>query len=404
MSTPIALAALVALVQVPDFQLVHRASESEPIAFVHVTSNGGDLGLGVFSERRRLAVWQGGTITPGNPVVLTAGERFILSPDFEALAVVKLHFPCLEGTGISRIAEFTRVRFPFGLPGVPVTAPPFPPQPGPDPILEYPGSANVELSEQGRLVAFLDTGHHPDRPGTLRLLHRPESDSMAFVGSEDIPFEAMGRFQSSANGRRIAHAQGRAMRLFDFPGNQLEELPFRDRFFLDDDGRWLARTDDRQVEFSALDPEGHLTGVRSTFVGIGSALEVRFLAGRALVRERERVTLVDASTGQVLGSRQVPSGATGSVDILEPSPGRLLLCVGWRDVLMSPMRENGKSRPGEARVGAEVFDLATEQSLARVEFSIRRWTHRQPTVRLAGSPVRMVVTTADEVRISPPLP
>ena len=75
MNTPFALAVLAALVQAPDFQLVHRASEAEPILFVHVDQQGPQLEVGVYSRTRRLVVWRDGTVSPDQTPRLDPGQR-----------------------------------------------------------------------------------------------------------------------------------------------------------------------------------------------------------------------------------------------------------------------------------------------------------------------------------------
>lgn len=405
MNTPLALAALVALVQAPDFQLVHNASESEPILFVHVDSQGPQLEVGVYSRTRRLAVWQDGTVSPGPSARLDPGQHYVYSQRRDIIGVVELVYPCLAGTGISRIAEWTRLRLPGGLPQlVPPGLPPLPPQPGPGPVLEVAGASTIDLGPAGRLAVALEAKLHPDQPGRARLFRRLEASSSEFTATGEFPFESRGELQASADGSLLTHQEGRTVRVIDFRGTERARIEFGGRVFLSEDARWIALVSERRVEFRRLDAEGQPSGTAAVFSATGTPTNVQFLGDRALILDGSRAPLVDAGTGQALWSRQISEGGYCSSDLLEPSPGRLLIALGSLDVLSPPRRDKGKHAPGAAVAVSEVFELATDESLARSTSTIRRWTYDQPRVRIAGAPARLITLTADEVRITAPLP
>lgn len=405
MSTPIALAALVALIQSPDFQPVHTASESEPIAFVHVDQQGPDLQVGVYSWKGRLAIWRNGEVTPDRALRLDPGQRFLYSQRRDVLGVLELVYPCLAGSGISRLAEWSRLRMPEGLPrAVPSGGPPFPPEPGPDPVLEVAGASTIELGPSARLAVALEAKLHADQPGRARLFRRLEAGSSVFTPTGEFDFAERGELQASADGSLITHREGRVVRVLDFRGTERARIEVDGRSFLAEDARWIALTSPGKVEFRSLDAEGHPNEDAASFTGTDDPTRVQFLGDRALVLDGSRATLVDALTGQALWSRQTQEGGFTSCDLLEPSPGRLLIALGSLDVLSPPRRELGKHLPGAAIAVSEVFELATDESLTRSSSTLRRWTHDQPWLRLAGAPARLVLMTAEDVRISPPLP
>lgn len=405
MSTPIALAALVALVQAPDFQLVHRASESEPIHFAHVDPSGPQLRVGVYSRKGRLAIWQDGTVSPGPALRLEPGQRFVLSPRHEAIGVLELVYPCLAGTGLSRLAEWSRLRLPERLPQVdPPGSLPIPPPPGPDPVIEIAGASVIELGASGRLAVALEAKHHSNQPGRARLFRRLEASSGVFTATGAFEFASRGELQTSSDGSLLTHKEGQVVRVIDFRGSERARIPLGGRTFLAEDARWIALTSDELVRFKRLDAEGHPSEDTTVFPVTGTPSKVQFLGDRALVLDGARATLVDATTGQAIWSRQATRGGFTSSDLLEPSPGRLLIALGSLDVLSPPRRADGKHDPGAAVAVSEVFELATDESLARSSATALRWTHLQPWVRLAGAPARLVTVTADEVRVSPPLP
>lgn len=396
---------LLAMAQAPEFQVVHQASETEPVAFVHVVEQGPRLLLGVFSSNRRLAQWQDGSAVPAAPLQVQLGERFVLSPRHEVLGIVGYQYPCLAGTGISRVAEWTRIRLLQPLPRLdPPPVPSFPPRPGPDPILEVAGTSVVELSPSARLVVFLQAGLHPDRPGRAGLFRRVDADSNEFTSTGQFEFASRGEIQATADGGLIAHAEGDQLRLIDSSGAERARLPLQGRAYLAPDGRWIALASGSSLRFTSLDAEGRPSVNSAVFAGTEPPMFVRFLGDRALVVDGWRATLVDARTGQALWSRQAVRGGYVSADLLEPAPERLLIALGSLDVLQAPRREQGKHVPGAAQAECEVFELATDESLTRSSFTLRRWTHVQPWVRLAGSPPRLVTVSADDVRISSPIP
>jgi len=391
------LALALAPVQSNGFQDVYVAGNGERIAFAHVVAELPTPSLAVFSETARLAVWPAGQAAGVLPP-LAESERYVLTPDCNALGIVFHFYPCLEGLGLSRIANLTELRLPFGLPnGLPATQPPLPPPAQP---IQVGKAAWVRMSERGNLVAFLDAGHHPDEPGRVQLFRRTDLTRAEFSEAGNYGYTTGGEFQVSAEGTVIAHAEGPELRLITAAGQERARLPLGGPFFLSPDGHWLARWKGKKLLLSELtDALAPPFPERSVSVQ-GSPLTTVFEGDSALVVTSERVDLFSLSSGALLWSRESPEGAFASGDLLTPAPGRLLIALGELDVLSPPMR----GTRGRAHVSARVFELATDELLATSEFDVSEWVARHPHLTLLGRPPRLVVTTTERVQVSEPIP
>lgn len=385
-------------IQSDGFEDLHLALQGEPIAFVHIEAESPQSLLAVYSSTSRLAVWPTNGLQADDPLALMPSERFVLSPKHDALAVLYHAYPCLEGLGLSRVATFTELRFPVGLPnGSPITTPPLP---APDPLPAFDSAARAHLSERALMLAFIEAGHHLDEPGRVRLLRRANPSESAYSEAGSYTFTANGEFQSSSDGDVIAHAEGTSLRLFDGGGKERARLPLQSSFFLSPDGRWLTRWIDGGLAIDDLrEPLGAPVATRAADLP-GPPLQVVYSGNRALVLTRNRATLLSLDEVQVAWTRDASLGTYSSCDLIEPSPGRTLVALGELDVLRVPMR----NAAGLSRVRAEVFELATNERLTSTEFEVGQWNADQPRVRLTGTPSRLVVVTAERARISPPLP
>lgn len=389
--------------QGPAFEVVHQAAQGDAIAFVHVMLERPQVTLGVYSKADLLAVWPPNSVALG-PVHLAENERFALAPGFDALANVSIAYPCIDGTSLSTVGTLTKLFFPAGLPAAMPASGPILPEPDPPPEVPYPSV--VTLGPGARAAVFQRARLHLDGRGTMTILRRQDPDDSTFTVAGTHDYAHGGSVAISADGNVILHQEASSLALLGVNGEVrgLREVP--GDFFLSPEGTWVARVDGSTLHFDEIDGSGSFTGSPSTIMGDSRALEVRFLGDSALVCEATRVRLVDIRSRQVLWSRDAPAGRFASADLLSPAPGRILVALGWRDVLAVPQRSaiDETFRPGLANGRVEVIEVALDEVLSQTQIQMRDWDAHQPRVRLAGTPSRMLVVTSERALLSPILP
>jgi hypothetical protein len=382
-------AASVPVAQEVQFSDVVVAEDNERIAFAHVLAEGPEPQLSVFSESMRL--WP----QRDENSRLATSERYVLSSGYRALGVVFHFYPCLEGTGFSRIASWTELRLPYGVPNVSPFLPPLPPPPDP---IRVDNAAWVRMSDNGNLVAFIDAGHHLDEPGQVQLFRR-EPSSSEFRPAGDYEYTRGGDFQVSADGSVIAHADGAELRLIGASGVP-ERLPLEGPFFLDPSGQWLARWTKEGLKLDRLVEDLEARAEQPLEVTQVPVATV-FAQDHVLVVTRSRASLFSLAEHRPKWSRESSSDSFSSGDLKDLGNGSLLIAVGELLVQSPPMR--GAS--AGAHVHARVFELSInepqiDELRAQTEFDVTDWLADHPDLRLIGDPPRLLVVTAKQVKLS----
>jgi hypothetical protein len=369
---------------------IATAPPDDPIEFVHVEREQGELSLGVYARRRELVTWiagQGPSADP--PLVLASGEWFFRSQDGRRLGIRAFRNRSAAPGDPPDADRETRLRFPKG-----ADAPSLPPVLGP---------RVARISDDASTLLLTPLRGESERPSTVTILRRSGPPPGAFSEAGSYTVARPGAVQMSRSGDVIAHLDGTEIRLLDGAGVERARIPAGAGFDLGPSGAVLAVRDATEVRILRLDEARPVPGGLQLVPLADRALGVELAGPFALVRGRTELVLVRWPTQHEVWRQTAEAGTYTSAD-LRAAGGEPRVVAGRLVVQTPAHRATGTMVWGRAEACVDVLRGDGELAFETHRFPTARWTYQEPRVRLVGRGSRVLVRTGDTALLSEVMP